>query len=207
MSPPKLRVPICLIRTMFRPRGFSPPRRFAPPFAPSPGLPRDLPKEIPLRVAGLLHPAANRGVRRVSGRVPLLPGVPAILAPLSYPSKDSPHPQPYRVTTAFCLPAVPSPRCSNLPGFALPLAPFNPHRTASVDFKALLCGWVRTIVRRFQPPMAYPPVGFCSPPRSFDHERRLRVARDEWPSRFRGSVAIPTLHTPVGSVAAHLDPP
>jgi len=43
MSPPKFRVRICLIRTMFRPRGFSPPRRFAPPFAPLPELPRDHP--------------------------------------------------------------------------------------------------------------------------------------------------------------------
>jgi len=73
-------------------------------------------RAITLRVAGLLHPAANRGVHRVSGRVPLLPGVAAILAMLSYPSKDSPHPQPCRITTACCPPAVPSPRCSNLPG-------------------------------------------------------------------------------------------
>ena len=73
-------------------------------------------RAITLRVAGLLHPAANRGVHRVSGRVPLLPGVAAFLAMLYSPSKDSPHPQPYRVTTACCPPAVPSPRCSNLPG-------------------------------------------------------------------------------------------
>jgi hypothetical protein len=69
-----------------------------------------------LRVAGLLHPAANRGVHRVSGRVPLLPGVAAVLAMLFYPSKDSPHSQPYHVTMACCPPAVPSPRYSNLPG-------------------------------------------------------------------------------------------
>jgi hypothetical protein len=42
---------------LFRPRGFAPPRRFSP-----------------LGVAGLLHPAANRGVRRVSGSCPLFPG-------------------------------------------------------------------------------------------------------------------------------------
>jgi len=63
---------------------------------------------IPLRVAGLLHPAANRGVHRVSRWLSLLPGVAAVLAMLTYPSKDSPHPQPYRVTTACAL--LPFPR-------------------------------------------------------------------------------------------------
>jgi hypothetical protein len=68
------------------------------------------------RVAGLLHPAANRGVHRVSDPRVLLPGRSSLPRDGSYPSKDSTRPQPYRVTTAHCLLDVHSPRCSRLQG-------------------------------------------------------------------------------------------
>jgi hypothetical protein len=63
---------------------------------------------IPLRVAGLLHPAANRGVHRVSLLVAPVARSGRRSRDASYPSKDSPHPQPYRVTTACAL--LPFPR-------------------------------------------------------------------------------------------------
>jgi hypothetical protein len=50
----------------FRPRGFAPPRRFAPPWSLRARLRVEL-RSFP-RVAGLLHPAANPGVRAVSPR-------------------------------------------------------------------------------------------------------------------------------------------
>jgi len=59
-----------------------------------------------LRTAGLLHPAANRGVRRVSGSCVLLPGRPFPPRAATYPSKDSTQMQPYRVTTALAFLAL-----------------------------------------------------------------------------------------------------
>jgi len=59
--------------------------------------------------AGLLHPADDSGVRRVSFRsVPSLPeggSVTSRSSPRreSYPSKSSPRPQPYRITAAVAL--------------------------------------------------------------------------------------------------------
>jgi hypothetical protein len=50
------------------------------------------------RLAGLLHPAAGPGVRRVSGRSPS--------SRRQNPSKGSPRRQPCHVTVAVCLPAV-----------------------------------------------------------------------------------------------------
>jgi len=73
------------------------------------------------------------------------------------------------------------------PGFALPLPPFNPHRAVSVGFKALLCGWVCTTVRRFRPPMACPPVGFWFPSKVLrSRASACAVDRDERASRLRG---------------------
>jgi hypothetical protein len=58
--------------------------------------------------AGLLHPAASLGVRRVSrSGFPVTRGCPASPSRSprrgSYPSKSSPHQQPYRITAAVAL--------------------------------------------------------------------------------------------------------
>jgi hypothetical protein len=77
-------------RISFRPRGFAPPRRLAPS-----------------RCRGLVASHCQPGVRRVSD--PPRQGdqdrlVDARLPPgASYPSKNSPHQQPYRVTAASAL--------------------------------------------------------------------------------------------------------
>jgi len=79
-------------------------------------------------VAGLLHPAADPGVRRVSGH-PLRPPLLVCRAPpsprrVSYPSKDSPRLQPHHVTMAVAPLPFPSSACAverRLRGFA-PLA-------------------------------------------------------------------------------------
>jgi len=94
------------------------------------------------------------------------------------------------------------------PGSALPLAPFIPHHAVSVDFKALLWGWVRTILRRFRRKMAYPPVGFCIPSKVLrSRPPACAVDHDEQPGRFRRPVAVPAEHTPVGSSAASIESP
>jgi hypothetical protein len=61
------------------------------------------------RSAGLLHPAAGRGVRHVSSLVvqPAETGLRTTLSPVApHPSEPFPRPQPYRVTTACYLLAV-----------------------------------------------------------------------------------------------------
>ena len=62
-----LRVEASGLDVVFRPRGFSPPRRLAPPCAvPGPRRRLAAPSGFPFPsrgVAGLLHPAANPGVR------------------------------------------------------------------------------------------------------------------------------------------------
>ena len=92
-----------------------------------------------LRVAGLLHPAANRGVHRVSAPFVLLPGHPALPRDVSYPSKDSPHLQPYRVTTAYAFLAFP--RCAaRASRFRVAATTLQRASCRASTFKALLCG-------------------------------------------------------------------
>ena len=154
-----------------------------------------------LRVAGLLHPAANRGVHRVFGWLSLLPE-PPFPAMLSYPSKDSPHPQPYRVTTACAL--LPFSRSAartsrgrvaastvqsasrfehRLQGFALWMGPY--HRAPFPTSDGLPS---RGLLFPLQGPSIS--IGACA------------VDRDEQPGRLRGPVAAPSEHIPVGSSAA-----
>jgi hypothetical protein len=114
------------------------------------------------RVAGLLHPATDPGVRRVSDPTILLPGRPSPSRDATHPSKDSTRSQPYRVSTAlafltFTLRAL---RASRVRVSAPTLQLVSRVEPA---FKALLCVRVRTTVRRFRRPMAYPPVGFYVP--------------------------------------------
>jgi len=113
-------------------------------------------------VAGLLHPAADRGVRRVSARSKcgFRPSLPVsrdwrsfarhrrLPRDATYPSKDSSHPQPYRVTTAVAVLTFSSRRPSHFPVKPFPIPPFPAPSARSVAFKALLRLWVRTIVRR-----------------------------------------------------------
>lgn len=114
------------------------------------------------RVAGLLHPAANRGVRRVSGPIVLLPGQSSHSRAATYPSKDSIRSQPYRVTTAlafltFTRRAL---RASRVRVAAPTLQLASRFELVS---KALLCVRIRTTAHRCRCSMAYPPVGFCFP--------------------------------------------
>jgi hypothetical protein len=157
---------------------------------------------IPLRVAGLLHPAANRGVHRVSLLV-------APVARSGRRSRDAPTPRRIPPILSRTVSPRPVPSCRSLAallgpgGFAFPLAPFNPHPAVSVGFKALLCGWVRTTVRRFRRPMAYPPVGFSVPFKVLrSRSSAFASDRDEQPTRLRGPVTVPIEHIPVGSIAA-----
>jgi hypothetical protein len=115
-----------------------------------------------LRVAGLLHPAANRGVRRVSGSSDLSPGrwslsraVPTPRRiPLDISRTLSPGPLHFLTFTRRAA------RASRVRVAAPALL-----RASRVElaFKALLCRRVRTTCRRFRQPMAYPPVGFLIP--------------------------------------------
>lgn len=114
------------------------------------------------RVAGLLHPATDRGVRRVSNPAILLPGGPSFSRDATHPSKDSTRSQPYRVTTAlaFLTFTLRAARAS----WVHVSAPAIQHASRiELAFKALLCVRVRTTVRRCRRPMAYPPVGFYVP--------------------------------------------
>jgi len=126
-------------------------------------------------------------------------------------SRDAPTPRRIPPILSRTVSPRPLPSCRSLAallgprGFAFPLAPFNPHPAVSVGFKALLSGWVRTTVRRFRRPMAYPPVGFYVPFKVLRSRCSACAAhRDEQPTRFRGPVAVPAEHIPVGSAAALL---
>jgi hypothetical protein len=81
---------------------------------------------IPLRVAGLLHPAANRGVHRVSQWLLLLPGLAAVLAML-LPLEGFPPSSAVPCHHGPCPPAVPSLRCSDLAG-----SRFRSHRSIRI---------------------------------------------------------------------------
>jgi len=69
-----------------------------------------------LRVAGLLRPAANRGVHRVSGRRALLPGLAAILIDVFLPLEGLHPSSAVPCHHGLCPLDVLSTRCSDLPG-------------------------------------------------------------------------------------------
>jgi len=71
---------------------------------------------IALRVAGLLHPAANRGVHRVFGRLILLPGLATVSRDAVLPLEGFPPSSAVPCHHGLCPLAVPSLRCSELPG-------------------------------------------------------------------------------------------
>lgn len=136
------------------------------------------------------------------------------------PVSRSHHRRPRRIPTPRRIPPIlsrtvsprPVPSCRSPAafdrpyGFALPQPPFNLSLATSVGFKALLCGWVRTTVRRFRQPMAYPPVGFWFPSKVLrSRSAACAVDRDEQPGRLRGPVTVPAEHIPVGSAAAPID--
>lgn len=169
---------------MVRPCGFSPLRRFSPPLAPSPELWSFLLPEAP-RVAGLLHPAADRRVRRVSRahRVPV--GFTRLVSKLCTtvvtptlrssrrvsPSKKSPRSQPFRISTVA--PSVPLFLCFH----RLPHRPVSSSTLSLVSarvlgFEVLLRARVRTFgsvcateQRPLLPGLGSPPRSFQSPPR------------------------------------------
>jgi hypothetical protein len=118
----------------FRPCGFAPLRRFAPPIVPENAHPCGC-----LRVAGLLHPAANRGVRRVSGLSVLLPGRTSLPRDATYPSKDSTRPQPYRVTTALAFLTF-THRAVRASRICVAASSLLRASRCELAFKALLCG-------------------------------------------------------------------
>jgi hypothetical protein len=176
-------------KVLFRPRGFAPPRRFSPPFAPLPELPPGRAEtRFRMGVAGLLHPAADQGSPRFRCRRPLAhhqwtPRFPATRTPF----EGIPQPQPYPVTRATCLPDVFVPRSPDLPSFPLPfptLSPAPETRPSPRPFS--IAGYVPTaaLCRRR---LACPPVGFCSPHRFFDRRFRFPAICDEGPTRLRGS--------------------
>jgi len=118
----------------FRPCGFAPLRRFAPPF-----VRENVHSCECLRVAGLLHPAANRGVRRVSGLSVLLPGHTSLPRDATYPSKDSARPQPYRVTTALAFLTF-THRVVRASRTCVAASSLLRASRCELAFKALLCG-------------------------------------------------------------------
>jgi len=71
---------------------------------------------ISLRVAGLLHPAANRGVHRVFGQLFLLPGLATISRDAVLPLEGFPPSSAVSCHHDLCPLAVPSLRCSELQG-------------------------------------------------------------------------------------------
>jgi hypothetical protein len=97
----------------FRPRGFSPPRRFSP----RRGCGFVAPRCRPWGSARFLLPAPGSARR--------LPGVPSHSPRrVSYPSKSSPHQQPYRITAAVALlPLLPAILARTCPAFAERLVP------------------------------------------------------------------------------------
>ena len=131
--------------------------------------------------AGLLHPAASHGVRRVSrirGRHRPKPAtVDGKRSPRrdSYPPKNPPRPQPHRVTTAVAFLLLPSRRPTGAPvhrsgpphrTFDAPdalLRRGRRHRGASS--KALLRRRVRSVPPTFPPADALSFHGLRSPPR------------------------------------------
>jgi hypothetical protein len=209
---------------LFRPRGFAPPRRFSPPFAPLPGLPPGRAEtRFRMGVAGLLHPAADQGSPRFRFRSALahhqrVPGFPATRTPF----EGIPQPQPYPVTRATCLPDVFVPRSPDLPPFPLPV-PTLSHAPEARSSPRLfsIAGYVPTVAlcrRR----LACPPVGFCSPHRFYDRRSRLPAMFDEGPIRLHGSSpfrerpflhalslppAVPTCSRRALGRAAHSVPP
>jgi len=184
----------------FRPRGFAPPRRFSPPPAPE-----WEPAPWGVRVAGLLHPAADHGVRLVSSATVLLPGHPLLPRDVSYPSKDSPHLQPYRVTTASAfltfhrraarasgvsrcrsIPSARLPPRARLQGFALRMSPYRRMSLPTHD--------------------GLPSRGLLVPLQgpSLVMDRLAPMSHDGRPVRFRGAVSVPIAPAPTGSTAAPL---
>ena len=158
-----------------------------------------------LRVAGLLHPAANRGVHRVSALRVLLPGRTALPRDVSYPSKDSTHLQPYRVTTACCPLDVSSPRCSRLQGSRCRIRP-----SARLPPRARLQGFALRMSPYHHTPFPTPDGlssrGLLCPlqdPSSAIH-LLASMSRDERPVRLRGSVSVPIVPAPASATAAPL---
>jgi hypothetical protein len=137
----------------FRPRGFAPPRRFAPLIAPSPGLP-PCPRRSAFR-AGNRETSPSRcrsGFAAFPARSRARHPFPAPSPRREHPSKDSPHPQPYRVTAALPLLALSrrasstsrrsrcrsrrsagSARSDRLQGLAPPMGPYHPSPCADVE--------------------------------------------------------------------------
>lgn len=124
----------------------------------------------------------------------------------SYPSKDSTHSQPYRVTTACAFLSF-ARRAVQTSRGRVAARSVQSFRRFESAFKALLRdGSV--------PPCAvaddrWPTLPWASgsPSRSFDHAHRFREVRDEQPGRLRGPFAVPIERAPVGSIAAIPKPP
>ena len=73
-------------------------------------------RALALRVAGLLHPAANRGVRRVSGWLLLFPGLTPVARDVLLPLEGFPPSSAVPCHHGLCLPVVLPSRSMNLTG-------------------------------------------------------------------------------------------
>jgi hypothetical protein len=126
----------------FRPRGFAPPRRFAP-------LDGSRACCIPQPVVGFVaFPCAPTCEPRGPKTERAAPASPSPRR-VSYPPKDSPRPQPYRITAALApLPLLPS-LSARLPATPFPGCPLLAPRRRPLGFEALLRVRVRTSSRPF----------------------------------------------------------
>ena len=123
----------------------------------------------------------------------------------SYPSKDSTHPQPYRVTTAYCLLDVHTSRCSRLQGSRCRSRP-----SARFPLRARLQGFALRVSPYHRPTLpptdGLPSRGLFDPLQgpSFMNHQLSPTILDGRPVRLRGSVSVPIVPAPADAIAAPL---
>jgi hypothetical protein len=128
---------------------------------------------ISLRVAGLLHPAANRGVHRVFGRLSLFPGVAAVSRGVLLPLEGFPPSSAVPCHHGLCPLAVLSHRCSNLAGSRCRFSRLI--RIPTRASTSRLCSVDGSVPSAAVSDDEWPtlPWAFVSPPRSFDLDLAL----------------------------------
>jgi hypothetical protein len=150
----------------------------------------------------LLHPAANRGVQRVSGSFDLLPG------PCPFPAPFLPL-EGFHSTSAVpchqgpCLPGVDPPRCSRLQGSRC-----RSRLSARLPRRARLQGFALSSspyhLPSFPPADGLPSRGLFDPLQdpSFERHQLSPVIPDGRPVRLRGSVSVPIVPASTSATAA-----